>query len=139
MSAQDTSFPLLTSLACHDLRTPLATIYGFARTIQRTDPEHDTLVRYVGMIVAASHEMTELLEELAVAARIESGRYEPSLNSTDTLALARDAVPHADGSGETIATDTSAVVRALGSLALGGDVQLDGETLRVTLAAGPAS
>ena len=29
----DSRFPRLVSLACHDLRTPLATIYGFARTL----------------------------------------------------------------------------------------------------------
>ena len=31
------SFPRVVSLACHDLRTPLATIYGFARTLTRAD------------------------------------------------------------------------------------------------------
>ena len=31
----DAPFPRVVSLACHDLRTPLATIYGFARTLSR--------------------------------------------------------------------------------------------------------
>src|SRR5437870_1213253 len=31
----DNRFPRLVSLACHDLRTPLATVYGFARTRTR--------------------------------------------------------------------------------------------------------
>ena len=117
MADQDTSFPPLVSLAAHDLRTPLATIYGFARTIQRASPEPDTLARYVEMIVAASEEMTMLLEELSLAARIEGGRYEPSLIPANTLELAREAVPEAEGEGATIATDPTAVVRALGDLA----------------------
>ena len=33
----ETTFPKLVSLACHDLRTPLATVYGFARTIARAE------------------------------------------------------------------------------------------------------
>ncbi len=36
----DNRFPRIVSLACHDLRTPLATIYGFARTLTRME-EHD--------------------------------------------------------------------------------------------------
>jgi signal transduction histidine kinase len=35
--------PKLVSLACHDLRTPLATVYGFARTITRADGLDPTL------------------------------------------------------------------------------------------------
>ena len=32
---EDASFPRLVSLACHDVRTPLATVFGFARMIER--------------------------------------------------------------------------------------------------------
>jgi signal transduction histidine kinase len=140
MADQDTSFPPLVSLAAHDLRTPLATIYGFARTIQRAQPAPDVLARYVEMIVAASEEMTVLLEELSLAARIESGRYEPSLVPADTLELAREAVAGASGEGATIATDATAVVRALGDLVRcarkhGGvdsvAVRVDGRTIAI--------
>jgi signal transduction histidine kinase len=117
MSSQDTSFPRLVSLACHDLRTPLATIFGFARTIQRAQPEGEQLARYVDMIVAASTEMTALLEELSTAARIEDGRYEPALAPADTLELAAEAVPGATGDGATVETDASAAVGALAALA----------------------
>ena len=34
--------------------------------------------------------MTELLDELGAAARIEAGRWEPALREADTLELARD-------------------------------------------------
>ena len=34
---EETTFSKLVGLACHDLRTPLATVYGFARTITRTE------------------------------------------------------------------------------------------------------
>jgi signal transduction histidine kinase len=117
MPDQDTSFPPLVSLAAHDLRTPLATIYGFARTIERASPGPDALEHYVAMIVAAAEEMTVLLEEVSLAARIESARYDPSLAPADTLELAREGVPDADGVGATVATDVTAVPRALGDLA----------------------
>jgi signal transduction histidine kinase len=114
---QDTSFARLTSLAVHDLRTPLATVFGFARTMQRGLALEPPVSRYVEMIIAASEQMTELLEEVALAARIEGGRYEPVFADVDTLELARAAVPGADGSGTTITTDPPTVQRSLASLA----------------------
>src|SRR4051794_21488663 len=88
----DTSFARLVSLACHDVRTPLATVHGFVKTLERTvelDPPAD---RYMEMIEEASGQMAELLDELALAARIESGRYDPALREAETLQLARNAV-----------------------------------------------
>jgi len=32
----DTFFARLVSLACHDVRTPLATVNGFVKTLERT-------------------------------------------------------------------------------------------------------
>ena len=60
--AQENRFPRLVALACHDLRNPLATVYGFARTLMRTDMDERS-ARYVEMIDAASHELGELLDE----------------------------------------------------------------------------
>jgi signal transduction histidine kinase len=114
---QDTSFARLTSLAAHDLRTPLATVFGFARTIQRTAELEPPLSRYVEMIVEASMQMTELLEKLSLAARIEGERYEPVLVDVDTLTLARAAVAEAQGIGTTVTTDPPTVERSVRALA----------------------
>jgi signal transduction histidine kinase len=114
--SQDTSFARLTSLAVHDLRTPLATIFGFARTMQRAVELEPPVSRYVEMIIAASEQMTELLEELGLAARIAGERYEPVLADVDTLELARSAVPEADGTGTTVTTDPPTVQRSLAAL-----------------------
>jgi signal transduction histidine kinase len=114
--SQDTSFARVTSLAVHDLRTPLATIFGFARTMQRAVELEPPLSRYVEMIIAASEQMTELLEELGLAARITGERYEPVLADVDTLELARAAVPDADGTGTTVTTDPPTVQRSLAAL-----------------------
>ena len=113
------SFPRLVSLACHDLRTPLATIYGFARTLGRTAELDERSARFLQMIEQASEQMTDLLDQLGVAARIEGGRWEPGLREADTLALAQtdDERVSVVGEGEPIETEPEAVGRALAALA----------------------
>jgi signal transduction histidine kinase len=112
----DATFARLVSLACHDLRTPLATVNGFARTLERGDlPQPEA--RYVEMITAAANQMGDLLELLGLATRIESGRYDPTRRELDTLALARSA---ADELGE----DRVSVAGA------GGAVEVDPEPTR---------
>jgi signal transduction histidine kinase len=118
----DTSFARLVSLACHDLRTPLATVHGFAQTLDRggLEPPAD---RYLEMIRAASGQIAELLDELSLAARIESGRYEPASRGADTLELARAAAARlgeervrVSGSGAPVETDVAAVERGIAAL-----------------------
>ena len=113
-------FPRIVSLACHDLRTPLATVYGFARTLTRSEGHDERTARFLGMIETASEQMTELLDELGVAARIMGGRFEPTLREVDTLELAQTDDPRiaVGGSGTTVETDADAVGKALRSLAL---------------------
>ena len=116
----DARFPRVVSLACHDLRTPLATIFGFARTLTRTGDLDERTMRFLGMIEEASEQMTGLLDELGVAARIEGDRWEPTLQAADTLELATSADERvaAEGEGETIETEPEAVGQALRSLAV---------------------
>jgi signal transduction histidine kinase len=117
-SALDADFPRLVSLACHDLRTPLATVQGFAKTMVRLDDlEEAKLKKYLGLIDTASDELALLLELLSLAARIEGGRYEPVTREADSLELARAAVPDATGTGAPVQVEPDAVERALASLA----------------------
>ena len=64
-------------------------MHGFARTLARIAELAPPADRYLEMIEAASAQMAELLDELSLAARIESGRYEPTLREADTLELAQ--------------------------------------------------
>jgi signal transduction histidine kinase len=116
----DRQFPRLVSLACHDLRTPLATVYGFARTLSNGGELDERSARFVGMIEEASGQMTELLDELGTAARIAAGRWEPVLREADTLELAQSSDERVvvEGVGAVIATEVDAVDRALDALAL---------------------
>jgi signal transduction histidine kinase len=102
------------------LRTPLATIFGFARTLTRAGELDERTMRFLTMIEEASEQMTELLDEVGVGARIEGGRWEPALRDADTLELARsdDERVFAEGEGATIETEPESVGRALQSLAV---------------------
>jgi signal transduction histidine kinase len=147
----DERFPRVVSLACHDLRTPLATIYGFARTLTRTGELDERTMRFLGMIEEASEQMTGMLDELGVSARIEGGRWEPGLRAADTLELAtaEDERVVTEGRGETIETEPESVARALCSLAIAAarfgpaeqvTWRVDGRTLElspITADAGP--
>jgi signal transduction histidine kinase len=120
---QEDSFPRLVTLACHDLRTPLATVFGFARTLARMDTLDETTARYVGMIETASEQLGELLEELGLAARIEAGRYSPTPVEADTAALANAAAERlghdrvsVSGGGGRVDVDRDATERAFSAL-----------------------
>ena len=148
MAAQ--RFARLVSLACHDLRTPLATVNGFAKTLNRTGTLGERESHFVDLIEAAAGQMTALLDQLGLAARIESGRYEPVLAAADTLELAtsQDERIATEGTGETIETDATALRRSLESLgrcaAVHGAVprvtwHVEGRALRLEPIAGDAA
>jgi signal transduction histidine kinase len=117
----DATFARLVSLACHDVRTPLATVHGFVKTLERTAELQPPADRYLEMIGAASAQMAELLDELSLVARIEGGRYDPALRPADTLELARHAQERLEGvsvagEGAVIETDVEAVDRGVSAL-----------------------
>jgi signal transduction histidine kinase len=107
----DDDFPRLFALACHDLRTPLATVSGFAKTMLRIEElEPDKQARYLGLIDNSADELASLLDLLSLAARIEGGRYEPVLREVDSFSLAPEG---ATGTGATVLVDPEPVERAL--------------------------
>jgi signal transduction histidine kinase len=152
----DATFPRLVSLAAHDLRTPLATIHGFAQTLVRMGDLGEPKQRYLEMIDEASRQLAELLDELGVAARIAGGRYEPNLQPVDTLDLARGATEKLGedrvvvmGEGREVQVDVEATQRGVAAFAQaalrhGGleqvDLRVSGSNLTVspiTPASGP--
>jgi signal transduction histidine kinase len=148
VTSTDSSFARLVSLAAHDLRTPLATIHGFAQTLIRMGDLGEPKQRYMEMIDAASRQLAELLDELGTAARIESGRYEPSLQSVQTLELAQSAAAQlgedrvkVSGDGTEVHVDPEGTERGIAALAQaalrhGGleevALRVDGRTLTLT-------
>ena len=144
---REPTFAGLVSLACHDMRTPLATVHGFARTLAKADLP-DPAPKYVEMIEAASAQISELVAELAVAARIESGSYAPVLKEVDSLALARGSAEllgeervTVAGTGAPVRVDEASLRRGFSALVQsalrhGGfdhvDVAVNGPVLTVT-------
>jgi signal transduction histidine kinase len=143
----DKRFAQLVSLACHDLRTPLATVFGFARTLGKSELE-PPVDRYVEMIEAASIQLGDLLDELALVARIEAGRYEPRLTPMDSLALAQAAASELEegrvqvqGNGTPVQVPEEQMTRALSQFARAASrhggfdsvlLSVDGDTLRLS-------
>ena len=148
MAAADSSFPRLVSLAAHDLRTPLATIHGFAQTLIRMGDLGEPKQRYMEMIDMAARQLAELLDELGTAARIEDGRYEPSLQSVQSMELAQAAASQlgdervkVSGEGSEVHVDPQSTERGISALAQaalrhGGldrvDLHVDGPTLTIS-------
>src|SRR3954468_5318762 len=111
-------------LACHDLRTPLATVHGFAHTLARNEDLDETTARYVGMIDAAAGQLAELIDDLSVSARLAGDRHHPPLRAVDTLELARSAAERlgeervlVSGEGAELELDVEACEGAGGGLA----------------------
>ena len=119
-----TSFARLVSLACHDVRTPLATVHGFVKTLERTMELEPPTDRYMEMIGEASVQMAELLDELSLVGADRVGPLRPGASrGRHARARARRA---RSGSARTactspararsISTDVEAVGRGVSAL-----------------------
>jgi signal transduction histidine kinase len=118
----DQRFPELVSLACHDLRTPLATVAGFAATLVRMGEIDEQRLRYLTLIDAAAAQLAEIIDDLGVVARIEDGRFEPAAEPVDsldlvTMAAEGNAAMQVAGSGAAVQVDRELGVRAVRSMA----------------------
>lgn len=119
----DRRFAELVSVACHDILTPLATVYGFARTLEQL-PLEPPAPRYLEMIGAASAQIDDLVDQLRLVARIEAGKYDPTLVERDSLELAQEAAARLEegrvnvtGRGAPVRVDPEPMARALAQLA----------------------
>ena len=107
-SAVAADFRSLVSLACHDLRTPLATVQGFAKTMLRMEElDEEKRARYLELIDSASDELV-VAARPALACRADRGRALRArcLHEADSLALAPEG---ATGTGATVNVDPDAV------------------------------
>lgn len=116
-------FPELVSLACHDLRTPLATVAGFAATLVRMGDIDEQRLRYLTLIEAAATQLGEIVDDLGVVARIEGGRFEPAGEPVDSLDLVTMAAEElgngsmrVSGSGAAVQVDRELGIRAVCSM-----------------------
>jgi signal transduction histidine kinase len=118
----DRKFAQLVAIACHDLRSPLAVVFGFSRTLTRAALD-ERAAHYVAMIDAASIQLGEVLDELSLVTRIEDGRFAPELEEADSLELARAAAAELEedrlvvsGEGAAVRVPVRDLTRALSRL-----------------------
>lgn len=84
--------------ACHELRSPLAVVFGFAKMLESNDSLDDTVRRYVEHIVQGSQRLDDLLDALAKTGRIAAGRMNPVLESVSLRAVMDDVAAMAANS-----------------------------------------
>jgi signal transduction histidine kinase len=117
------SFPKLITLACHDLRTPLATVRGFARALETRAQLDEPSQAWLRLVEEASAELADLIDQLSLAARIEAGTYDPELQPVSTEALAQQAAARLGeqveivGEGAPVLVEERSAARALAGLA----------------------
>jgi PAS domain S-box-containing protein len=81
------------STAAHELRTPMASIYGFAEVLMTQELDEASRKEFTGIIFRQSELMASILNELLDLARIEARRGKDfELVATDATALVRKTV-----------------------------------------------
>jgi signal transduction histidine kinase len=117
---EPSDLPNLVVDACHDLRTPLAAAYGFARTIERMGGVTGDNAMYLRQVIEATEELEQLIKALSAIAHADRGTLRLRPESVDLGELALQA---AELSGHTLERDAAAGVvdtdagRAVTSLA----------------------
>jgi hypothetical protein len=114
-------FPARVSSACHDLRTPLASAFGFARTLERLGALEGEQARYLSLVVESTAELGRLIDCLALVARVEGDRLVLDARPVESRELVAEAVALApadrvEGVGEGRAIDVDRL-RAASALA----------------------
>lgn len=112
-------YPLLLRSLAHDLRTPLATMYGFAKTIERLGDLDERQVRFLRLIQGAGEDLDRLVGHAAAIGHALTPGREPEVESFTPRLLADRVVaalpPREDG-------------RRVGVVATdGGAIETDGE------------
>ena len=90
--AERTQSEFISSVS-HELRTPLTAISGWAETLYNGEVRSASDVKKgMGIIVSEAQRLTRMVEELLEFSRMETGRFNLSVEPTDILAELEDAV-----------------------------------------------
>jgi two-component system phosphate regulon sensor histidine kinase PhoR len=84
----------LVATVSHDLRTPLAAIYGAAVTVRRPDMDvgTETRDRLLEIIETESSRLAEIVNDLLLASHLDSGRLQLTIETVDPKALTASVV-----------------------------------------------
>ena len=104
MRGEPSDLPNLVVDACHDLRTPLAAAFGFARTIERMGGVTGDNAMYLQQVIEATQELEQLIAALSAVAHGERGTLRLRPQPVDLGELALEA---AEGSGHALERDVT--------------------------------
>ncbi|MCW2927899.1 MAG: hypothetical protein JWM86_1867 [Thermoleophilia bacterium] len=77
--------------ACHELRSPLAVVYGFARMLEGShDIEPAAQAKYIGQIVRSAERLDRMLDDLSSIGRVAAQRVHPKLEHLPLRAVVDD-------------------------------------------------
>jgi signal transduction histidine kinase len=102
---EPSDLPNLVVDACHDLRTPLAAAFGFARTIERMGGVTGDNAMYLRQVIEATEELEQLIAALSAIAHGERGTLRLRPQEVDLAELTLEA---AEGSGHRLERDVAA-------------------------------
>jgi len=83
------------ALVSHDLRTPLTSIIGYVELALDEDgsePLDAERRRYIEVVARSSDRLLRLVDDLLLAARLQSGRFALNVEATDLESIAADAL-----------------------------------------------
>jgi two-component system phosphate regulon sensor histidine kinase PhoR len=78
--------------ASHELRTPLTSIGGFADTLAQGDSSPEDQAKYLDVIVRNVKRMSDLVDDLLILSRIESGSSQLELGEVDAARIAETVI-----------------------------------------------
>jgi two-component system phosphate regulon sensor histidine kinase PhoR len=82
------------TVVSHELKTPLAAIYGAAETLRARKNELDEHTRgpLLDMIVTESDRLARIVNDILIAGQLDSGRFTVETDAVDPVVVARDAI-----------------------------------------------
>lgn len=83
------------SMVSHDLKTPLTSIIGFAKTLMTLDVSSEQRTKYLAIIEAEGKRLAQLIGEYLDISKIESGNFFIKKEPVDLASLVRDTVDSA--------------------------------------------
>lgn len=92
VSEQDTTQLLRLAIgpACHELRSPLAVVYGFARMLEGNEELSAAHQKYIEQIALGAERLDTMLDDLAKLGRVASSRMKPVIEEVSLREVAQD-------------------------------------------------
>lgn len=90
----------LVTTVSHEIRTPVAAVYGAARTLLRGGLQEDVRDRLLGILVSESERLAGLVDGILLASAIDAGRLAVARDEVDLAGLVTTAVESSKAAGD---------------------------------------